>query len=197
MMFKFFREDEVILHAFVCLPKEGGELRANGGKIIEGVQLVNDEGSARLSALELFLPEIEPTSLTEFIGYTLWSIMSGLSFPCRRFFLMTFFLGLKMLELPPTGHNQEKLSYYCSSQTWTPAAWLSQLDGCMHNGHWVDQLDIFKQQAYLLDIGSILVVPLQFKAGFIVNMLIIKDLGRGCWSSSGSCSSRKPALLKN
>ncbi len=67
MMFKFFREDEVVLLAFVCLSKEGGELRANGGKIIEGVQVVNDEGSAHLNALELFLPEIEPASLTEFM----------------------------------------------------------------------------------------------------------------------------------
>jgi hypothetical protein len=66
-MFKFFWEDKVVLHAFVCLSEEGGELRANGGKIIECVQVVNDEGSACLSALELFLPEIEPASLTEFM----------------------------------------------------------------------------------------------------------------------------------
>ncbi len=58
------------LHAFICLSEEGGDLRANGGKIIEGVQVVNDEGSARLNALELFLPEIEPTSLTEFMCHS-------------------------------------------------------------------------------------------------------------------------------
>jgi hypothetical protein len=65
MMFKFLREDEVVLHAFVCLSKEGGELRANGGEIIECVQVVNNEGGARLDALELFLPEIEPAGSTE------------------------------------------------------------------------------------------------------------------------------------
>ncbi len=49
------------------LIEEGGKLRANGGEIIEGVQVVNDEGSAHRSALEVFLPEIEPTSLTKFM----------------------------------------------------------------------------------------------------------------------------------
>ncbi len=67
MMFKLLWENEVVLHAFVCLSNEGGELRANGSKIIEGVQIVNDEGSARLNALTFFLPEIEPASLTEFM----------------------------------------------------------------------------------------------------------------------------------
>jgi hypothetical protein len=69
MMFKFFRVDEVDLHAFVCLSEEGGELRANGGEIIECVQVVNNEGGAHLNALELFLPEIEPTGSTEFMCY--------------------------------------------------------------------------------------------------------------------------------
>ncbi len=46
------------------LSKEGGELRANGGKIIECVQVLNDEGCARLSALEL------PVSLTEFMCHS-------------------------------------------------------------------------------------------------------------------------------
>ncbi len=67
MMFKFFWEDEVVLHAFVCLSKEGSELRANGGEISECVQVVNNEGGACLNALELFLPEIEPAGLKEFM----------------------------------------------------------------------------------------------------------------------------------
>ncbi len=50
MMFKFFREDEAVLHAFVCLSEEGGELRANGGEIVECVQVVNNEGGARVSS---------------------------------------------------------------------------------------------------------------------------------------------------
>ena len=70
MMFKFFREDEVVLHAFVCLSEEGGELRANGGETIECVQVVNNERGAGLNALELFLPEIEPTGLTEFMCHS-------------------------------------------------------------------------------------------------------------------------------
>ena len=65
MMFKLLREDEVVLHAFVCLSNEGSELRENGGKIIEGVQVVNDEGSVCLNALEFFLLKIEPASPTE------------------------------------------------------------------------------------------------------------------------------------
>ncbi len=51
-MFEFFREDEFVLHAFVCLSEERGEL---------------SEGGARLNALELFLPEIEPAGSTEFM----------------------------------------------------------------------------------------------------------------------------------
>jgi hypothetical protein len=70
MMFKFFREDEVVLHAFVCLSKEGGELSANGGEIIECVQVVNNEGGSRFNALELFLPVIETASLTEFMCHS-------------------------------------------------------------------------------------------------------------------------------
>ena len=70
MMFKFFLEDEVVLHAFVCLYKEGGELRADGGEIIECVQVVNNEEGAHLNALELFLPEIEPAGSTEFMCYS-------------------------------------------------------------------------------------------------------------------------------
>jgi hypothetical protein len=70
MMFKLLRENEVILHAFVCLSNEGGELIANGSKIIEGVQVVDDEGSANLSALKFFLPKIEPASPTEFMRYS-------------------------------------------------------------------------------------------------------------------------------
>jgi hypothetical protein len=37
MMFKLLQENEVILHAFVCLSNEGGELIAKSSKIIEGV----------------------------------------------------------------------------------------------------------------------------------------------------------------
>jgi hypothetical protein len=44
MMFKLLGEDEVVLHALVCLSDEGDELRANGCKIIEGVQ--SDRGFA-------------------------------------------------------------------------------------------------------------------------------------------------------
>ena len=69
MMFKLLRENEVVLHAFVCSSDEGGELIANGSKIIEGVQVVDDEGSARLNALKFFLPKIEPASPTEFMRY--------------------------------------------------------------------------------------------------------------------------------
>jgi hypothetical protein len=69
MMFKLFWENEVVLHAFVCLSDEGGELKANGSKIIEVVQVVDDEGSARLNALKFFLPKIESTSPTEFMRY--------------------------------------------------------------------------------------------------------------------------------
>ncbi len=54
MMFRLLGEDEVVLHALVCLSDEGGELRANGCKIIEGVQIVDDEGGARLNALKFF-----------------------------------------------------------------------------------------------------------------------------------------------
>ncbi len=68
----------------------------------------------------------------------------------------------------------------------------------MHDGHWVNKLDIFKQQAYLINISGILVVTFQFEAGFIVlDTLVVEDLGRSLWSCSGSCSSIKPALLKN
>ena len=70
MMFKLLQDNEVVLHAFVCLSDEGGELIAKGSKIIEGVQVVDDEGSARLNALKFFLPKIEPTSLTEFMHHS-------------------------------------------------------------------------------------------------------------------------------
>ncbi len=70
MMFKLFQENEVVLHAFICLSDEGGELIANGSKIIEGVQVIDDEGSARLSALKFFLSKIEPASPTEFMRYS-------------------------------------------------------------------------------------------------------------------------------
>jgi hypothetical protein len=70
MMFKLLRENEVVLHAFVCLSNEGGELIAKGSKVIEGVQVVDDEGSAHLKALKFFLPKIEPTSPTEFMRYS-------------------------------------------------------------------------------------------------------------------------------
>jgi hypothetical protein len=33
-----------------------------------------------------------------------------------------------------------------------------RLNGCVHNGRWVNKLDIFEQQAYLLDIGGILII---------------------------------------
>jgi hypothetical protein len=33
-----------------------------------------------------------------------------------------------------------------------------QLDRCVHDGRWVNKLDIFKQHAYLLIISGILVV---------------------------------------
>jgi hypothetical protein len=69
MMFKLLGEDEVVLHALVCLSDEKGELRANGSKIIEGVQIVDDEGGAHLNALKFFLPKIEPTSPTEFMRH--------------------------------------------------------------------------------------------------------------------------------
>jgi hypothetical protein len=70
MMFKLLWENEVILHAFVCLSDEGGELIANDSKTIEGVQVVDDEGSARLNSLKFFLPKIEPASPTEFMHYS-------------------------------------------------------------------------------------------------------------------------------
>jgi hypothetical protein len=70
MMFKLLWENEVVLDAFVCLSDEGGELIAIGSKIIEGIQVVDDEGSAHLSALKFFLPKIEPASLTEFMRYS-------------------------------------------------------------------------------------------------------------------------------
>jgi hypothetical protein len=70
MMFKFFQEDEVVLHAFVCMSKEGGELRGNGGKIVECVQVVNNEGGAHLNALEMFLLKIEPAGSTEFMCHS-------------------------------------------------------------------------------------------------------------------------------
>jgi hypothetical protein len=70
MMFKLLWENEVVLHALVCLSDEGEELRANGSKIIEGVQVVDDEGSAPLYALKFFLPKIEPASPTEFMRYS-------------------------------------------------------------------------------------------------------------------------------
>ncbi len=72
-----------------------------------------------------------------------------------------------------------------------------RLDRCMHDGCWVDKLDIFKQQTYLLDIGSILIFALQLKAGLIINPLVNKDLGRSWRSGSGSRDSCKPALLEN
>ncbi len=42
----------------------------NGSKIIEGVQVVDDEGSARLNALKFLLPKIESATPTEFMRYS-------------------------------------------------------------------------------------------------------------------------------
>ncbi len=42
MIFKLLQENEVVLHAFVCLSNDGGKLIANGSKIVEGVQVVDD-----------------------------------------------------------------------------------------------------------------------------------------------------------
>ncbi len=70
MMFELLRENEVVLRALVCLSDEGGELIANGSKIIEGVQVVDDEGSACLNALKFFPPKMEPASPKEFMHYS-------------------------------------------------------------------------------------------------------------------------------
>jgi hypothetical protein len=51
-----------------------------------------------------------------------------------------------------------------------------RLDRRVHDGCWVDKLDIFKQQTYLLDIGSMLIFALQLKAGLIIDPLVKKDL---------------------
>ncbi len=81
MMFKLLWEDEVVLHAFVCFSNEGGELRLNGSKIIEGVQIVDDEDGAHLNALKFFLPEIELASPTKFMrhlaGDGIWVYVRG------------------------------------------------------------------------------------------------------------------------
>ena len=47
-----------------------------------------------------------------------------------------------------------------------------QLDRCMHDGRWVNNLDIFKQH-YLLNISGILVITFQFVANFIADMLVV------------------------
>ncbi len=62
--------------------------------------------------------------------------------------------------------------------------WLSgfRLDRCVHDSCWVDKLDVFKQQTYLLGIGSILIFALQLKAGLIIDPLMNKDVGRS-WRS--------------
>ncbi len=72
-----------------------------------------------------------------------------------------------------------------------------RLDRRVRDGCWVDKLDIFTQQTYLLDIGSILIFALQLKAGLIINPLMNKDLGRSWQSGGGSRDSCKPALLEN
>jgi hypothetical protein len=72
-----------------------------------------------------------------------------------------------------------------------------QLDRRVHDGRWVNKLDILKQQAYLLNISGILVITFQFKTGFIVDTLVVEDLGRSLWIGSGSCSGSNPALLKS
>jgi hypothetical protein len=72
-----------------------------------------------------------------------------------------------------------------------------RLNRCVHDGCWVDKLDIFKQQTYLLDIGSMLIFALQLKAGLILDPLMNKDLGRSWRSGGGSRDGRKPALLEN
>ena len=81
MVFNLLREDEVVMHAFLCFANEGGELRSNGSKIIESVQIVDDEGGAHLDALKFFLPEIEHASPTEFMqhmaGDDIWVYIRG------------------------------------------------------------------------------------------------------------------------
>ncbi len=54
---------------YAC-PRREVSLEQNGGKIIECVQVANNERGVRLNALELFLPEKEPAGLTEFICHT-------------------------------------------------------------------------------------------------------------------------------
>ncbi len=51
---KLLGEDEVVLHALVCLSDEGGELRANGCKIIEGVQANRGFATEEVSFLSFF-----------------------------------------------------------------------------------------------------------------------------------------------
>jgi hypothetical protein len=114
------------------------------------------------------------------------------------FLFIDILLGFENAGIAPNGGVTKKNCHIIAHLRLGPQ-WLGclQLDRCVHNGRWVNQLDIFKQQAYLLDIGGILVVTLQITVGFIVDMLVIKDFGRGCWRGSGSCSGNKPALLKN
>ncbi len=98
-------------------------------------------------------------------------------------------LGFKHAGIAPNGDETKKNCHIVTHLRLGPQQPSGlQLNGCVHNGCWVNKLDIFEQQAYLLDIGGILIVTLQFKAGFIVDTLVVKDLGRGCWSGSGSCS---------
>ncbi len=124
--------------------------------------------------------------------------MSGLSFPCRPFFFVAILPGFKDVGIAANWCVAEKDCHIVAHLRLGPQ-WLSslRLNRRVHDGRWVNKLDIFKQQAYLLNISGILVVTFQFKAGFIVDMLVGKDLGRSLWSGSGSCSGSKPALLKN
>ncbi len=113
------------------------------------------------------------------------------------FLFINILLGFENAGIAPGGGVTEKHCHIVTHLRLGPQRPSSlPLNGCVHNGRWVNKLDIFKQQAYLLDIGSILIVTLQFKARFIVDTLVVKDLGRGCWSGSGSCIGCKPALLK-
>ncbi len=59
--------------------------------------------------------------------------MSGSSFPCRPFFLLLFFLGLKMLELPPTGAYPRKVVILLLISDLDPSglAISDSIDACM------------------------------------------------------------------
>ncbi len=114
------------------------------------------------------------------------------------FLFINILLGFEDAGIAPDGGITKKNCHIVAHLGLEPQRLSGlQLNECLKNGRWVNKLDIFEQQAYLLDIGGILIVTLQFKAGFIEDTLIVKDLGRGCWSGSGICSGCKPALLKN